>query len=495
MKKILIVSCRFDEDRRGGSRPWRVPQAMAPAFLAGAFNPKLCEVRLYSELYSGPLLDRDFLAWPDMLVLSGLQVDFDRFLHLTAYARTLNPKVVVVAGGSLIDVLPVFSRKFFDYCCSGPVEEIRDVIRDVFGADHIAETFMPRYDLAYWSKGIGLVESSRYCNFHCSFCTMSIKRQPYTNFDPEHVRRQILSTKQKRVFFLDNNFYGNNIHQFESKLEMLKEMKQRGELTSWGAELTADFFMRERNLKLARESGCTALFCGVESFDAVSLSAFEKRQNVTDQVEMIRRCLNAGILFIYGIILDPTRRTIRSLQDEFEFVLDNDEIPLPGYITLPIPLLGTPLFFDYLNNDEILPRTRIRDLDGTTLSLKPLESLEAFSDFWPRVLRWQDRKRRLVARTYRFARRYRHVLDALNQFVNLGNTATQLLPRYRNYKRTFVSTTDCLDPVYEPVFRVESRFASYFEPTCLTDEAGRLNPQLEEVMHLDRSTSRIVVGA
>ena len=495
MKKILIVSCRFDEDRNGGSRPWRVPQAMAPAFLAGAFNPRLCEVRVYSELYSGPLADRDLLGWPDMLVLSGLQVDFDRFLHLTAYARTLNPKIVVVAGGSLIEVLPVFSRKFFDYCCSGPVEEILEVIRDVFGADHIAKVSDPRYDLAYWSKGIGLIESSRYCNFHCSFCTMSIKRLPYTNFDPEHVRRQILKTKKKRVFFLDNNFYGSNIQQFENKLEVLREMKQRGELTSWGAELTADFFTRQRSLKLARESGCTALFCGVESFDARSLSAFDKRQNLTDQVELIRRCLNAGILFIYGLILDPTRRTIRSLRDEFEFVLNNDEIPLPGYITLPVPLLGTPLFFEYLNNGEILPRTRIRDLDGTTLSLRPLESLESVAEFWPRALRWQDRKAQLIARTYRFARRYRHALDTLSQLVNLGNTATQLLPRYRNKKRTFISTTDCLDPMYDPAFRVDSRFASYFEPTYLTDEAGRLNPQLAEVLHFEPSTSRTAVGA
>ena len=495
MKKILIVTCRFDEDRNGGSRPWRMPQAMAPAFVAGEFNPKLCDVRLYSELYSGPLVDRDLLGWPDMLVLSGLQVDFDRFLHLTAYARTLNPNVVVVAGGSLIEVLPVFSRQFFDYCCTGPVEEIREVIRDVFGADHVSETSDPRYDLAYWNKTFGLVESSRYCNFHCSFCTMSIKREPYTNFDPEQVRRQILRTKRKRVFFLDNNFYGNNIHQFERKLEMLKEMKQRGELSSWSAELTADFFSRERNLKLARESGCTALFCGVESFDAGSLSSFDKRQNLTDQIEMIRRCLNAGILFIYGIILDPTRRTIRSLRDEFEFVLNNDEIPLPGYFTLPIPLLGTPMFFEYLHDDEILPRTRIRDLDGTTLTLRPLESFESFVDFWPSVLRWQDRKIQLIARTYRFARRYLRDLDMVSHFVNLGSTATQLLPRYRNKKRTFISTTECLDPLYKPALRVAAKYQSYFEPIYLTDDAGRLNPQLEEVLNYAPSTARTVVGA
>ena len=455
---------------------------MAPAFLAGAFNSSLCELRLYSELYSGPLENADLLRWPDMLVLSGLQVDFDRFLQLTAYARTLNSKVIVVAGGSLIEVLPVFSRKFFDYCCSGPVEEIQDVIRDAFGPEYVAEKTDPRYDLAHWSKGIGLVESSRNCNFHCSFCTMSIQRAAYVNFDPQEVRHQILNTKRKRVFFLDNNFYGNNVRQFETKLEMLREMKQRGELISWSAELTADFFMKDRNLKLARESGCTSLFCGVESFDPESLASYDKRQNIIDQFDLIRRCLDAGIVFLYGIIADPTRRSIRSLQAELDLILNNDEITLPSYITLPIPLLGTPLFFECVKAGAILPGTRIRDLDGTTLSLRPLDDLEAFSSFWPRVLRWDGYRQRMISRTHRFLKRYKGSLDWLGYTVSIGNTATQLLPKYRNKRRTFISSTECLDPVYEPAFPVSSKFRSYFEPVYLTDEAGELNPQLEEVV-------------
>src|SRR6185295_18304 len=109
---------------------------------------------------------------------------------------------------------------------------------------------------------------------------------------------------------------------------------------------------------------------------------------------------------------------------EFEFILNNDQITLPSYFTLPIPLLGTPLFFEYLNERAILPRTRVRDLDGTTLSLRPLDDVETFVKFWSRLLRWEDCRRKLVARTVRFLKRYRHSLDWLACGVTVGNSAT-----------------------------------------------------------------------
>ena len=63
----------------------------------------------------------------------------------------------------------------------------------------------------------------------------------------------------------------------------------------------------------------------------------------------------------------------------------------------------------------------------------------------------------------------------------------QLLPKYRNKKRTFISTTECLDPVYQPVISVSSRFRTYFEPIYLTDEAARLNPELDELFRHKRA--------
>ncbi len=120
-KRVLIVNVFLDEYRRTTGSPYRIPQAMAPCFLAGAFSAEACDLRLYNEQYSGVLRDADLLAWPDMLVLTGLTSAYDRMLHLTAYARTLNPRVVVVAGGPGVRVMPRRSRRFFDYVCMGDI--------------------------------------------------------------------------------------------------------------------------------------------------------------------------------------------------------------------------------------------------------------------------------------------------------------------------------------------------------------------------------------
>ena len=72
VKRVLIVNAFFDDRRLYMPYPRKVPQAMAPFYLAGAFSRKQCEVRVFNEHHSGPLQDAALLGWPDMLVLTGL---------------------------------------------------------------------------------------------------------------------------------------------------------------------------------------------------------------------------------------------------------------------------------------------------------------------------------------------------------------------------------------------------------------------------------------
>src|SRR5262249_46352727 len=125
--RALVVNVLFDEYRRTRGSPFRVPRGSGHVHLAGAFEPRAVDVRVYSEQVSGCLRAARLLAWPDMLVLTGLTSGFDRMLHLAAYARTLNPRVVVVAGGPAVRALPDASRRFFDRACLGDVEELREV--------------------------------------------------------------------------------------------------------------------------------------------------------------------------------------------------------------------------------------------------------------------------------------------------------------------------------------------------------------------------------
>jgi radical SAM superfamily enzyme YgiQ (UPF0313 family) len=298
-KRILIVNAFFDDLRINGPNPNKIPQAMGPVYLAGAFSRDSCDVRIYNEHYSGPLEDEALLGWPDMLLLTGLSVAFDRMLHLTAYARTKNPDVIVVAGGPAIRALSNYSQKFFDYSCRGDIEQIRDVIVDALGRDYLAESMIPRYELMQHFSALGYIETSRNCNFKCTFCSLTGEKSRYQQYSLENIRQQVYAMgKKHHVVLIDNNFYGNDRKFFLSRLDLLAELRDQGYFRGWSALVSGDFFARDDNLVLARNAGCESLFSGLESFDSNLLRQYNKRQNtILKQIDIIRKCRQAGIVF------------------------------------------------------------------------------------------------------------------------------------------------------------------------------------------------------
>lgn len=491
-KRVLIVNCYFDDSRQPIQRTTKVPQAVGPIYLAGAFARELCDVRCYTEVASGPLEDERLLSGLDMLVLTGLTNGFDRMLHLTAYARTKNPKVIVVAGGPPVRSLPILSRKFFDYACLGDIEELCEVITEAFGPEYVSTQMLPRYDLAYWLGRIGYVETTRYCNFHCSFCSLTAEGRSYQTYDLDHIRQQILASgKRRRMFFLDNNFYGSDRNHFHARVGLINEMRAQGQFQNWGALVTNDFYLREDNLRLVHEAGCELLFSGLESFDNDWLRNFNKLQNTTaPQVEMISKSLNAGVVFAYGLMVDVTSRSVSDLRRELRFITNTPEITLPSFVTLSIPILGTPYFYECLQRGSILPETKLRDMDGTTVLQKPLDPIREVVKFVDEVQSLRGLHGQIVRHAVGFARLYRSKLSKMQMILALGSgllVCAQPLTgsltsfgwiKNRPKPRTYVSTTEPLDHMYTPAFRVDSRFESYFKPTMVTDKSGALHEDL-----------------
>jgi hypothetical protein len=120
-------------------------------------------------------------------------------------------------------------------------------------------------------------------------------------------------------------------------------------------------------------------------------------------------------VFVYGLVLDPTTRRIDDLRNELAGIVDDPSITLPAYCSVTIPLLGTPFFYDCLDAGRLLPSTRVRDLDGTTVSLQPLDPLpdvaafvravQSFDGLRARVLRHRRVPRPLRTRSGRISSR------------------------------------------------------------------------------------------
>ena len=496
-KKILVVNCYLDPSRIPVKRKFKIPQTITPAYLAGMFSSRRCTIRLYDEVYSGPLEDPTLLAFPDMLVLTGLNLAFDRMLHITAYVKTLNQNAIVVAGGPAIRALPKYAQRFFDYCCTGDIEQLREVIEDAFGQEYISRQFLargwvtPRFDLAYWMKLLAYVESSRNCYFRCSYCSLTAEKGCYQTYPIGYIRDQIIQLGPKRlIHFADNNFASNNKHFVSRRFELLQDLHDRGYIVRWAGEVTCDFFLDDDNLKRAAASGCGGLFCGIESFNPKTLSSFNKAQNTCmPQVELIQKCLHANIPFHYGIVFDFTHRTIDDLKGELDFIVGTPEIPLPSFITLAIPLLKTPFFYECIEKQLFLPNLRLRDLDSDTIALKTRSHLAEAVQFLTRIKHLAGYKKRIVQHIKAFYQIYRKVLSLENIVMTQYGAFLLSAPRLStldfNFERifdaplngrprTFIGATERLDRVYRPAFPIDAKYRHYFEPTRLTDEGGHI---------------------
>lgn len=491
--RVLIVNCYFPEVRETVQLVNEVPNALAPVHLAGVLDPERCEVQAYNEVTGGFLevFSPDLLEWPDAVVFTGLTATFDRMRQLTAYFRTVNPRVVTIAGGLAVRAFPRHAARFFDYVCTRDVEQLRDVMVEVFGERVASPTMHPRYDLAHWMGRIGYLESSRNCNFRCSFCSLTAEGRRYLPQDIEYLRRQIVGLgRRDLLFFQDNQFHGGDDAFFRERMGLLREMRDAGYFKYWSAFVTDSFFWNEDNVRLAAESGCFSLFVGVESFDEVWLRRVNKAQNSRySQTDLIRKCLEAGILFQYGLVFDPTERTVEDMYREMAAICDNQAIPAPNFIFMAIPFPGTPFFRDRYERGMLLPNTRVRDLEGSTLSMQPLDDVEAVGRFLATGKNFKGYARRLITHQARFLWRYRGRLNFLQTFASTVTMASILSPgtisnpRHlwrRMRARTHVSTTDRLDDCYTPNRGVAAPFASYFEPTYVTDASGALNEAVAE---------------
>jgi hypothetical protein len=250
------------------------------------------------------------------------------------------------------------------------------------------------------------------------------------------------------------------------------------------------------------------LFVGVESFeDRMWLKSVNKKQNARmSQVELIQRCLEAGIIFQYGLVYDPTLQTLEQMYHQLDLICAHPDIPAPNFIFMAIPFPGTPFFRDRYEKGLILPNTHMRDLEGSTLSLKPLDPMDDVVHFIQNGKNFRGYRMRFLKHQAQHLWHYRKSLGWPHKMVSTLTALAILAPGSfsspgallrRKGKRTHVSSTERLDAVYTPRLPVNERYRGHFEPTWITDHEGALNPALEAdalATRYKRSTVKLAAG-
>ncbi len=416
----------------------------------------------------------------------GLTTAFDRTRQLAAYFRHTRPGVATTIGGPIARALPKLCRRIFDYVCLGDVESIGAVIDDAFGSDHRAEIAAPRFDLMGFTGGLGFVETSRNCNFACTFCSLTGESRPYASYPAEDIERQLAALgKVPMLMVLDNNFYGNSRAGFERRTRLLGEHWRRGAFRGWGCLVTGDFFKRPENLEFIAANGCRAIFSGVESLDPAVLNTFNKRHSLSSDPRILSdSCAEHGIMFDYGMMLDFGQQTIGEVGAQLDAVLSNPLVPLPGLLSLTIPILGTPYFNEAARAGRLMPNLCLSDLDGQKLVEWPKEPLDRVVPFVADLLAFRSRKSALVRHAFAQAmirrKQYQWELTALTLVRPLVRhlwgmrfgSLRQMRQSWREPSCTYCSLTDRLRSAYKPQMPLPSRFSADFQPLMVTDEHG-----------------------
>ncbi|MCX6353476.1 MAG: radical SAM protein [Candidatus Aureabacteria bacterium] len=253
--------------------------------------------------------------------------------------------VPVVMGGFYPTLWPEKALPHADAIAIGEGEPLwRQILDDARGGK-----LKPRYqssgyidlkDIPFISKGTMRhldfyhTETSRGCPHKCDFCSVAKFYQGTVRQRPiKDVVAQVAEFADKLIFFVDDNIAGNRIY----VKKLLREFIPLN--ISWSGQFTLDGATDAEFLKLAAQSGCKFLFCGIETLSKEGLREVNKSWAKPENYrEWIRRIHDAGIAvygsFMFGFEFDHKdvfKKTLEFAEEtKIELALFSALFPIEG---------------------------------------------------------------------------------------------------------------------------------------------------------------------
>lgn len=286
---------------------FRMPNLTLPT-LATLIPEESWEIEIQDEIV-GPL---DFTRDYDLVLITvTTSVAFKAYEVARRY-RERGAKVVL--GGIHPSTLPDEAAQHADAVVIGEAELTLPGLLKDFEKGKLQKFYrMPRMveqwdeKLPRWGllpKGNVFRESltaTRGCNYRCTFCSIHLAlgggEYGYRKKPPAEVARIVEEISGPMVMFWDDDLLSDPAYTKELCLALMP-LKKR-----WMSQMSATYVAHHPELlKLLADSGCSAMFLGLESLDQASLKSVNKQNNATLYEELIRRIHDYGIDIHAGFV-------------------------------------------------------------------------------------------------------------------------------------------------------------------------------------------------
>lgn len=358
--KVLVVGA-WQPRCLGDERARRLPP-LTVVHLAG-LCPDDVEVEVWHE-QARPFQPEEVDA--DLVAITAHTSNAERAY---GHARELRERgIAVVLGGPHVTLVPDDARPHADAIVTGEGDRVFPRLIDDFGKGRLESVYAggnlrsledlptPRYDLFEDHFPLRCyVQATRGCPWVCTFCALkawdrSFRVRPVDDVIRDITRCEGSTFLQKKfVWFWDDNLIGNR----PFARELFRRLRPLNKW--WWSQVSIDLAKDEETLRLAAESGCAAVFVGIETFSEQNLQLIRKRQNKAARYrDAIRAFHDHGIAVNAGIIVgldEDTPASIRRIPE----IVDELGIDLP-FVNILTPFERTPLRDSLRDEGRLLGR-------------------------------------------------------------------------------------------------------------------------------------------
>jgi len=345
------------------------------------------------------LRDAD-IHWADMVFVSAMVVQRSSTFEVIHRCKTAG-KIIVAGGPIFLGEWEKFPEVDHFVLNEGEItlpEFLRDLEagnpKRVYSTAEFADLTqspLPLWELVKHKHYDSLsIQYSRGCPFNCDFCniTAMLGHKPRTKSAVQIIAELNKMSElgwTRDVFFVDDNFIGNNRQLKEEILPAIIEWRKDNPDVRFITEASINLADDPKLIKMMTASGFKSIFVGIETPDNASLEECHKAQNLRrDLAESVNILQRNGLQVMGGFIVGFDSDTASIFRQQVDFIQKT------GIVTAMVGMLqapyGTKLYARMADEGRILHEMTGDNADGST-NILPKMGIEALNAGYKRLIK------------------------------------------------------------------------------------------------------------